>query len=263
MKLGHWSSPFPDCAPGRPAANNQLAGRRQRNLVSTPHGLSVALLPHEFPAWGTVYHYFRGWEAAGVWVQLHRAVYEQVRVAAGRAACPSVVIMDGQSVKTTERGGTRGFDGYKRVKGRKRHILVDTLGLPIASRVESADTSDRRAGGRLLAGLAPLFPRIHTVIADAGHESRKLAPELLRSEGWKLQIVKRRERAFKITGLTWIVERSFAWLGRNRRLSKDYEYRVQTSELMIDIAATRAHVESVGSMKLLKHPPQPPSSNRP
>ena len=92
---------------------------------------------------------------------------------------------------------------------------------------------------RLLAGLAPLFPRIHTVIADAGHESRKLARELRCNEGWKLQIVKRRERAFKITGLIWIVERSFAWLGRNRRLSKDYEYRVQTSELMIGLAATR------------------------
>jgi putative transposase len=105
--------------------------------------------------------------------------------------------------------------------------------------VEPADTSDRRAGALLLAGLAPLFPRIHTVIADAGHESRILAGELMRQEGWKLQIVKRQQRAFKITGLTWIVERSFAWLGRNRRLSKDYEYRVQTSELMIDVAATR------------------------
>ena len=166
-------------------------------------------------------------------------MYEQVRIAAGRAACPSVVIMDAQSVKTTERGGTRGFDAHKRVRGRKRHILVDTLGLPIASRVEPADTSDRRGGARLGAGLAPLFPRIHTVIADAGHESRKLARELMCQDGWTLQIVKRRQRAFKITGLTWIVERNFAWLGRNRRLSKDYEYRVQTSELMIDVAATR------------------------
>ena len=202
-------------------------------------GCQWRLLPHDFPAWGTVYHYFRSWEAAGVWVQLHRTMYEQVRIAAGRAACPSVVIMDAQSVKTTERGGTRGFDAHKRVRGRKRHILVDTLGLPIASRVEPADTSDRRGGARLVAGLAPLFPRIHTVIADAGHGSRKLARELLRQDGWMLQIVKRRQRAFKITGLTWIVERSFAWLGRNRRLSKDYEYRVQTSELMIDVAATR------------------------
>jgi putative transposase len=172
-------------------------------------------------------------------VLLHRAVYEQARVAAGRAACPSVVIMDGQSVKTTERGGTCGFDGHKRVKGRKRHILVDTLGLLVASRVEPANMSDRRAGARLLGGLSPLLPRVHTVIADAGHESRRLARDLMRQDGWKLQIVKRRQRAFKITGLTWIVERSFAWLGRNRRFSKDYEYRVQTSETMLDIAATR------------------------
>jgi putative transposase len=174
-----------------------------------------------------------------MWVQLHRAVYEKVRIAAGRETCPSVVIMDGQSVKTTERGGTRGFDSHKRVKGRKRHILVDTLGLPIASRVEPANTSNRRADGRLLAGLAPLFPR--NPHGDRGCRPRKppARRELLRNEGWKLQIVKRRERAFKITGLTWIVERSFSWLGGNRRLSKDYEYRVQTSELMIDIAATR------------------------
>jgi putative transposase len=147
--------------------------------------------------------------------------------------------MDSQSVKTTERGGVRGFDGHKRVKGRKRHILVDTLGLPIANRVEPANMSDRRGGARLLAGLGPLFPNIETVIADAGHQSRKLARELLKQDGWKLQIVKRRQRAFKITGLTWIVERSFAWLGRNRRLSKDYEYCVQTSEAMLDVATIR------------------------
>ena len=91
----------------------------------------------------------------------------------------------------------------------------------------------------MLGGLSPLFPRVHTVIADAGHESRRLARDLMRQDGWKLQIMKRRQRAFKITGLTWIVERSFAWLGRNRRFSKDYEYRVQTSETMLDIAATR------------------------
>jgi putative transposase len=169
-------------------------------------GCQWRLLPREFPPCGTVYHYFRAWQNSGVWVHLHRA---------------------------------RGFDAHKRVKGRKRHILVDTLGLPVANRVEPADTSDRRAGALLLGGLSALFPRIRTVIADAGHESRKLARTLKQNQGWQLRIVKRRKRAFKITGLTWIVERSFAWLGRNRRLSKDYEYRTQTSETMIDLAAIR------------------------
>jgi putative transposase len=149
--------------------------------------------------------------------------------------------------KTTERGGVRGFDAHKPVKGRKRHILVDTLGIPIACRVEPADISDRRVGARLLRGLSSLFPRIRAVFADAGHESRKLARDLLRWNGWKLKVVKRKQRAFKITGLTWVVERGFAWLGRNRRLSKDYEYRVQTSELMIDLAATRLMLNRLAS----------------
>jgi putative transposase len=143
-------------------------------------------------------------------------------------------------------GGVRGYDGHKQVKGRKRHILVDMLGLPIASRVEPANMSDRRAASRLLAGLSPLFPRIGTVFADAGHESRKLAHELMREGGWKLQTTRRGQRAFKITGLTWIVERSFAWLGRNRRLSKDYEYLVQTAETSRQLAScsTESHRET-------------------
>ena len=137
----------------------------------------------------------------------------------------------------------RGFDGHKRVKGRKRHILVDTLGLLIASRVEPAGMSDRRAGAKLVAGLAPLWPTIRTVIADAGHESRKLAAEIKRQEGWRLVIVKRSEPAFKIVGLNWIVERTFGWLGRHRRLAKDYEFKVQTSETLIEIAGIRTMLD--------------------
>jgi len=165
-------------------------------------GCQWRLLPREFPAWGTVYHYFRMWKSSGVWTCLQREIYEENRRKAGRSVCPSMVIMDGQSVKTTERGGVRGFDGHKLVKGRKRHILVDTLGLLIACRVEPANISDRRAASLLLGGLGLLFPNIRTVMADAGHESRKLARQLKRDVGWKLQIIKRRQRAFKITGLT-------------------------------------------------------------
>jgi putative transposase len=237
-----WALIAPHLPPARPGGRPRTTNIRSVinaifYLLRT--GCQWRLLPREFPAWNTVYQYFRSWENEGIWTCVQRSLYEAARKQAGRNACPYVVIMDGQSVKTTERGGVRGFDAHKRVKGRKRHILVDMLGLPIACRVEPANISDRRAGSLLLAGLGPLFPDIRTVIADAGHESRKLARQIMRADGWKLHITKRRQRAFKITGLTWIVERSFAWLGRNRRFSKDYEYRVQTSETLIDIAAIR------------------------
>ena len=201
-------------------------------------------LPNDFPHWPTVHGCFRGWRMSGVWALLHRALYPLARFAAGRKPDPTVVIMDGQSVKTAEQGGVGGFDGHKRVKGRKRHVLVDIVGLPIASRVEPANMSDRRAGGRLLAGLAPLWPTIRTVIADAGHDSRKLTRQL-RGDGWTLKIVKRKQRAFKVVGLTWIVERSLAWPGFNRRLSNDYERYVQTSETLLDIAAIRLMLNCV------------------
>lgn len=210
-------------------------------------GCQWRVLPREYPPWSTVHYYSRAWKNTGTWVRLHRIVYAIVRAAARRLPCPSLVIHGRASVKTTERGGVRGFDGHKLIKGRKRHILVDTLGLIIASRVEPAGISDQRAGARRLGGLRPFFPAIRTVMADAGHQSRKLARTLKQHEGWKLVITKRGQRAFKIKGLTWIVERSFAWLGRNRRFSKDYEYRVQTSKTMIDVAAIRFMLNRLAS----------------
>ena len=208
-------------------------------------GCQWRLLPSDFPPWGTVWWYFRCWRREGLWVRLHRVLYPLVRTKAGRRPKPSVAIMDSQSVKTTEMGGIRGFDGHKRVKGRKRYILVDTLGLLIAKRVEPANVSDKKCGERLIAGLGSLWPTIRTVIADGGHKSKKLAAEIKRREGWRLLIVKRSECAFKITGLTWIVERTFAWLGRSRRFAKDYERGVQTSETMIDIAAVRLMINKL------------------
>jgi putative transposase len=170
-------------------------------------GCQWRLLPRGYPPCSTVYHYFSVWRTQGVLTRLQWILHRRVRLAAGRRECPTVVIMDGQSVKTTERGGMPGFDGHKRVKGRKRHILVDTLGLPIASSVEPANISDRKAGPRLLGGLRFAFPNIRIVVADAGHESRKLARELRRHDGYKLQIVKRKHRAF--VALTVIVQHGF------------------------------------------------------
>ncbi len=117
-------------------------------------------------------------------------------------------------------------------------MLVETQGFLIACRVDPAGISDRRAARGLTDGLAPLWPKIHTVIADAGYESKALAGEMKDRNDWHLRIVKRQEQAFKIAGLNWIVERSFAWLGRHRGMSKDYEYSVQTSETLVTIAAS-------------------------
>lgn len=124
-------------------------------------------------------------------------------------------------------------------------LFVDTQGFLIACRAESAGMSDRRTARLLTGGLSPPWPNIHTVIADAGYESKGLSQELKDRNGWEFKIVKRKEKAFKIAGLNWIVKRSFAWLGRHRRLSKDYEYRVQTAETFITIAACAQMVRRI------------------
>jgi putative transposase len=235
-----WVAPYlPAARPGGRRRTTDLRAVLNAIFYLLRTGCQWRLLPREFPRPGTVYHYFRAWKAAGALAELQRALHEQARLSRGRSMCPSVVLLDSQSVKTTERGGLRGFDGHKRVNGRKRHLLVDTLAMVGARRVEAANVSDRSAGARLLTGLSSGFPRIRTVMADAGYQSGKLTRELKRHHGWQLKITQRRQRAFKVVGLTWIVERTFAWLERNRRLSKDYELKVQTSEAFIDLAAIR------------------------
>lgn len=142
--------------------------------------------------------------------------------------------------------GTRGFDAHKRVKGRKRAILVDTSGLLLCCRVEPASLQDRSLAYGLLAGLQPLWPKLACVFADAGFQSEPLAQWLEKHCGWRLEIVRRSASGFTVQPKRWVVERTFAWFGRNRRLSKDYEQTVQSSEAWMWIAMLRLVLRRLG-----------------
>jgi putative transposase len=239
---GRWALVEPHIPPARPGGRPRTTCVRavfDALLYLLRTGCQWRQLPADFPPWPTVHGYFRRWRRTGVLARLHRALHPLARAAAGRQPLPTVAIMDAQSAKTTGRGGVRGFDGHKRVKGRKRHVLVDTLGLLLAVRVGPAGEADQDAGAGLLAGLHLRWPTVRTVFADGGHDGRALAGELRRREAVELRIVRRRQRAFRVAGPTWVVERTLAWLGANRRLAKEYEFRAGTSECPIELAATR------------------------
>ncbi len=210
-------------------------------------GCAWRLLPHEFPSWKTVYHYFRDWRQAGVWEQIHTTLREQVRLRAGREATPSATIIDSQSVKVTDRGGPeRGFDGGKKINGRKRHILVDTIGLVLKAQVHAASIADRDGAKPLLQAVEGVFPRLRHLWADMGYRGAVIdwIKQHLR---WSVEVVKRPSKwgrypvdvepppmpSFTVQKRRWVVERTFAWLGRSRRMSKDYEYLPETGEAMI------------------------------
>ena len=238
------------------------AGRRQiyslRRIVDAIFyllrtGAQWRMLPHDYPPRCAVFYHYAQWRRDGTWEHATQVLRESDRGAIGRSPQPTAAIIDSQSTRTSEMGGPRGYDGGKKVKGRKRQLLVDTQGTLLKTKVYPADIHDRSGAELLLSGLQRLFPDIHLMWADSAY--RGLKDWLRRTLGWRLLIPQhwwtggvwvrvdaeppQRPSGFQVLARRWVVERTIAWLTTNRRLAKDYERLVETGVMLLYVAMSR------------------------
>jgi len=222
-------------------------------IITGPKNSGIPMLPHDFPPNSTVFEYFTRWRNAGTWERLHDALRRDVRKQDKREATASAAIVDSQSAKITETHGKRGYDAGKKVKGRIRHILVDTLGLLIAVGITAASVQDRD-GAKLVFQEAQEETRLKLIWGDGGYAG-KLVETTRETFGWELEIVKRSDdvKGFKILPHRWIVERTFGWLGRYRLFCREHEATIDSSRADVHLAMSHLMLRRLTRPPKTKH----------